>query len=135
MPEDSVLKSIAILPNGKRSHIHSGVFKHVDLQKDTLLVGLQAGLNYSLFQAEFSSAKDVSQAKPIKQAVVQTIEIPDTLSNHEFFGLSYSGFISTTHISPIISYDERGISLPTRCFKIKRRFPTIFFFLPSFSTI
>jgi hexosaminidase len=93
MPEDSVLKSIAILPNGKRSHIHSGVFKHVDLQKDTLLVGLQAGLNYSLFQAEFSSAKDVSQAKPIKQAVVQTIEIPDTLSNHEFFGLSYSGFI------------------------------------------
>lgn len=93
MPEDSILKSIAILPNGKKSKVHQGVFQQVVLNRALQLNNVQKGLKYQYYKGEFKSATSLNSDSKSKNGIINSIRIPDE-NDGVFFGLIYSGYIN-----------------------------------------
>jgi len=86
------LKAKAFLPNGKTSATRTGKFEHTSLLNDTVLSNPAKGISYNYYNREFSSAKNISGA-PASTGSMDTICVPDSISNKEWFGMVYTGFI------------------------------------------
>jgi len=93
MPEDSILKAIAILPNGKESKIHQGIFTLVNYEKAIQEENVKKGLKYQYFKGEFLSTKEIHNAQITENGVINKIRIPDK-NDGNFYAVKYFGLIS-----------------------------------------
>ena len=93
MPEDSILKTIAILPNGKKSKVHKGLFQQVELIDTIQLDDIQKGLKYQYYKGEFKTAAALNAQAKIKTGIISSIRIPDK-NDKTFFGIVYSGYVN-----------------------------------------
>jgi len=92
MPNDSILKVVAILPNGKRSQVHQGVFTKEKFSEAISNIEVQAGLNYEYVQGEFSSAAVLDSLKIDETKVVEKVTTPPNHAGN-FYGVKYEGLI------------------------------------------
>jgi len=92
MPNDSVLKVVAILANGKRSKIHQGLFTKEKFSDAIGDIDVQSGLNYKYVEGAFSSAAVLDSLKTDGSTLVEKITSP---LNHagNFYGVKYEGLI------------------------------------------
>lgn len=92
MPEDSLLKAIAILPNGKKSKVHQGIFIKEEPIEAISLNNARQGVHYQYYKGEFLSASSIDTSMKSTTGSINQIRIPDE-NDGDFFAIIYSGYI------------------------------------------
>ncbi len=91
-PENEIiLKSLTIMPGGRKSSVMTGVFRKADLQKAITIGNPGTGLHFDMFRGEFNSVTDIT-GEADSSGIVSTIRIPAGVPA-ENFGLSVEGYI------------------------------------------
>lgn len=85
------LKSVTILPSGKKSAVMSGIFEKMNFVEPVKKNASGPGIAYMYYEGEFNSAKKFSVPE-IFNGVVNNFRLPgDHIDN--FFGVAYSGYL------------------------------------------
>jgi len=92
MPNDSILKAIAILPNGKKSKVHQGIFRKEEPIESISLDGITQGVQYQYIKGEFNSAKTIDTSMESRIGHINQIRIPDE-NDGNFYAVIYTGYI------------------------------------------
>jgi len=85
------LKSVTVMPSGRRSAIMSGLFRKVLMKNPAKYKNLEKGLVFKLYNGSFTSAKELN-GKPYSNGVIPTITIPE-IAPDSTFGLEFVGII------------------------------------------
>jgi hexosaminidase len=88
-----ILKSVTVMPGGRKSAVMTGVFRKVEL-KEALQIDrskLGQGLRFSLYRGEFDSVEDPG-AKADSAGIISTVRIPAGAPAGNF-GLVMTGYI------------------------------------------
>lgn len=91
-PENEIiLKSVTIMPGGRKSAVMTGVFRKAELHDAIAIQNPDPGLQFSLFKGEFNSVADI-KGEADSAGIVNIIRIPAG-APAENFGLSIEGNI------------------------------------------
>ncbi|MGE5348237.1 MAG: PA14 domain-containing protein, partial [Actinomycetota bacterium] len=89
--KEIILKSVTVMPGGRKSAVMSGIFRKTEIREATGLESLNPGLRFSMYRGEFSSVADIT-GEADSVGIVNTIRIPVGAPSANF-GLSLDGYI------------------------------------------
>lgn len=92
MPNDSIFKTVAILPNGKKSKVHQGIFKKEIPKAAVQLEEARQGIKYQYFKGEFKSAAAIDTTMESRIGSIDRIRIPNE-NDGNFYAVIYSAYI------------------------------------------
>jgi hexosaminidase len=91
-PDDKItLKSVTVMPGGRRSAVMTGLFRKAELKEASPVESLNQGLRFTLHRGEFNSVADIS-GDADTAGTVTTVRIPAG-APAENFGLLLEGYI------------------------------------------
>ena len=91
-PDDEItLKSVTVMPGGRRSAVMTGLFRKSELKEASPVESLNQGLRFTLYRGEYNSVTDIS-GDADTTGTVTTVSIPAG-APAENFGLLLEGYI------------------------------------------
>lgn len=88
-----VLKSRTIMPNGRKSAVHEGVFEKLEWQLSVDAAEVESGLNFQYFEKEILNVEEIN-GNPDKKGIIENIIFPDNAADN-FFAIVYEGYLKT----------------------------------------
>ncbi|MBN2864321.1 MAG: family 20 glycosylhydrolase [Bacteroidales bacterium] len=102
------LKSRTIMPNGRKSAVHSGEFVNLKWKEAFPAGSTEDGLRYLYYEGEVISIDEI-HGNPDKTGVVDMVKLPNDFGN-ESFAIEYDGYITVPEqaVYDFVLSSERG---------------------------